>query len=165
MWTYHYVERIVELSLPPIFSYYIYDNEKYYPGEPVDIHIQSLLNIIQEYNFFNYHQKGVMGTCQCFVVMVNILFPYMACNFFHMRFWFVVKYVLDYPRCLNTSWYQARTLFLRCAGIKMMYLCFRSIFPCFYNNSKCVALWCSFFIFCFRLYPARNVVVFLLIFG
>ena len=34
----------------PQFLYNIYDNEKYYPGGPVNIHIQSLMNIIQEYN-------------------------------------------------------------------------------------------------------------------
>ena len=27
----------------PGFLYNIYDNEKYYPGEPVNIHIQSLI--------------------------------------------------------------------------------------------------------------------------
>ena len=36
---YHYVEIIGELSLPLIFLYNIYDHQKYYPGEPVNIHI------------------------------------------------------------------------------------------------------------------------------
>ena len=44
---YPYVERIGELSLPLILSDNIYDREKNYPGEPVNIHIQSLINIIQ----------------------------------------------------------------------------------------------------------------------
>ena len=32
------------------FLYNIYDHEKYYPGKPVNLHIQSLINIIQENN-------------------------------------------------------------------------------------------------------------------
>ena len=43
---YHYVERIWRIIITPDFSYNIYNNEKYYPGEPVNIHIQSLINII-----------------------------------------------------------------------------------------------------------------------
>ena len=48
---YHYVERIGEFWLPPIFLYNIYNHEKYYPGELCIIHIQSLINIIQENNW------------------------------------------------------------------------------------------------------------------
>ena len=47
---YHYVERIEELFLPLICSYNIYDHQKYDPGKPVNIHIQPLMNIIQENN-------------------------------------------------------------------------------------------------------------------
>ena len=47
---YHYIERIWRILVTPDFSYKKYDNEKYYPGEPVNIHIQSLINIIQENN-------------------------------------------------------------------------------------------------------------------
>ena len=36
---YHYVERIWRIIYPPDFTYKIYDHEKYYPGEPVNIHI------------------------------------------------------------------------------------------------------------------------------
>ena len=36
--------------LSPLFLYNIYDNEKYYTGEPVNIHIKYLINIIQENN-------------------------------------------------------------------------------------------------------------------
>ena len=36
---YRYVDRIGELLLSPIFLYNIYDHEKYYPGEPFNIHI------------------------------------------------------------------------------------------------------------------------------
>ena len=45
---YRYFERVGELSLHPFFWYNIYNNEKYYPGEPVSINIQSLINILQE---------------------------------------------------------------------------------------------------------------------
>ena len=37
---YHYVERIWGILVTPNFLYNIYDNEIYYPGEPVNIHIQ-----------------------------------------------------------------------------------------------------------------------------
>ena len=55
---YHYVERIGELSLPPIFLYSIYDNEKYDPGKPFNIHIQLLIIIIQEKNRLITTKKG-----------------------------------------------------------------------------------------------------------
>ena len=55
---YYYVERIVEFSLPPIFLYKIYGREKYYPGESVHIHIQPLLNIIQDTNMVITTKKG-----------------------------------------------------------------------------------------------------------
>ena len=54
----HHVEIIVELSLPPIFLYEIYDHEKYYPGEPVSIHIYLLINIIQKNNCVIATEKG-----------------------------------------------------------------------------------------------------------
>ena len=37
---YHYVERNCRILVTPNFVYNIYDNEKQYPGEPVNIHIQ-----------------------------------------------------------------------------------------------------------------------------
>ena len=46
----HYVDRIWIIIVTPDFSYNIYKNENYYPGEPVDIHIQSLIHINQEKN-------------------------------------------------------------------------------------------------------------------
>ena len=48
---YHYVERIGELSLPPIFHTTYTIIKKYHPCEPVNIHIQSLINIIRENNW------------------------------------------------------------------------------------------------------------------
>ena len=48
---YHYIEIVRELLLTPIFLYNINDHEKCYPGEPVNINKQSLINIIQENNW------------------------------------------------------------------------------------------------------------------
>ena len=42
----HYIERIWRIPAIPIFLYNIYDNKKYYPGDPGNILIQSIINII-----------------------------------------------------------------------------------------------------------------------
>ena len=55
---YHYVEIIWRILVIPNFLYNKYDNEKYYPGEPVNIHIQLLLNIIQDNNTEITTKKG-----------------------------------------------------------------------------------------------------------
>ena len=55
---YHYVERIEEFLLPLIFLNTVYYHEKYYPGEPVNILIQLLMNIVQETNQVITTQKG-----------------------------------------------------------------------------------------------------------
>ena len=55
---YHYVKRIRRILVIPDFSYNIYAHEKYYPGEPVNIHIQSLINIIQDNNRVITTKKG-----------------------------------------------------------------------------------------------------------
>ena len=55
---YRYVERIGEFLLPPIFSNNIYDNEKNYPYEPVNMNIVSLINIIQDNNRIINAKKG-----------------------------------------------------------------------------------------------------------
>ena len=52
---YHYVERIL---VTPNFSYDIYDHEKYYSGEPVNINIQSFISITQEINWVITTKKG-----------------------------------------------------------------------------------------------------------
>ena len=44
---YHYVERIWIILVTPNSSYNIYNNENF-PGEQVNIHIQPLINIIQD---------------------------------------------------------------------------------------------------------------------
>ena len=67
---YHYVERIREFSLPPIFLYNIYDREKYYTDEPVNIHIKYLTNIIQYKNWL-ITTKMIRINCQYYVVMDN----------------------------------------------------------------------------------------------
>ena len=36
---YHCIERIWTIIVTPNFLYNIYDHEKYYPGEPFNIHI------------------------------------------------------------------------------------------------------------------------------
>ena len=55
---YHYVERIWRILVTPkIFITYTIIN-KYYPGEPVSIHIQSLIHIIQENNWAITTKKG-----------------------------------------------------------------------------------------------------------
>ena len=55
---YIYVEIIWRILVTPNFVYNIYKNEKYYPGEPFNIHIKSLVNIIQEKNWVIATQKG-----------------------------------------------------------------------------------------------------------
>ena len=58
MLIYHYVDIIGEFLLPLFFSYNMYDHQKYYPGEPVNINIQSLINTIQEDNWAIINKKG-----------------------------------------------------------------------------------------------------------
>ena len=55
---YHYIERIWRIIVTPNFLYNIYDHEKYYPGEPVNIHIQSLINCIKEKKWVITTKKG-----------------------------------------------------------------------------------------------------------
>ena len=55
---YHYVERVGEFSLSLICSYSMYDHQKYYPGEPVTIHIRSLINMTQEENCLITTKRG-----------------------------------------------------------------------------------------------------------
>ena len=47
-----------ELSLPPIFCITFTTMCNYYPGEPVNIHIQSLINIMQDNNRVITTKKG-----------------------------------------------------------------------------------------------------------
>ena len=44
---------------------------RYYPGEPVNINIQSLINIILKKKMGNYHQKRVRVNYDYFVIMEN----------------------------------------------------------------------------------------------
>ena len=55
---YLYVEIFWRILFTPNFLYNIYDNEKYYPGEPINIHIQSLINTIHEKNWVITTKKG-----------------------------------------------------------------------------------------------------------
>ena len=52
------LRELVEFSVPPIFHITYTIMEKYYPGEPDNIHIQLLINIIQENNFLITTKKG-----------------------------------------------------------------------------------------------------------
>ena len=54
----HYIERIWRILVTPNFLYNIYDDEKYYPVEPVNMHIQLLINIIQKNNLVITTKKG-----------------------------------------------------------------------------------------------------------
>ena len=55
---YHYVERIWIILVAPIFNIIYIIINLYYPGEPVNIHIQSLINSIQENNRVITTKKG-----------------------------------------------------------------------------------------------------------
>ena len=55
---YHYIERILRILVTPNFSYNIYDNEKYYMDETVNIHIKSFIKSIQEKNRVITTKKG-----------------------------------------------------------------------------------------------------------
>ena len=58
MVVYHYVDRIWIILVTPNFLHNIYDREKYYPGEPVNVYIQSLINIIQVNSWLITIKKG-----------------------------------------------------------------------------------------------------------
>ena len=73
---YHYVEIIVELFLPSICSYNIYDLQNIFPGEPVYIHMQSLINIIQENNSVSYHLKKRKGKLPLLCGSREVLIPF-----------------------------------------------------------------------------------------
>ena len=58
MLIYHYIERIwIILGTPNFCVTYLITN-KYYPGQPVNIHIQSIINIIQENNWVVTTKNG-----------------------------------------------------------------------------------------------------------
>ena len=55
---YHYVERIWRILVTPVFCITYMIINKYYPGEPVNINIQPLINIIKENNWVITTKKG-----------------------------------------------------------------------------------------------------------
>ena len=71
---YHDIERIWRILVAPNFCYDICNHEKYYPGEPVNIHKQSLINIIQENNCVIATKKGKVKS-PLFCVNVEQLIP------------------------------------------------------------------------------------------
>ena len=74
---FHYVDRIGEFLLSPIFFNYICDHEKYYTDEPFNIHIQSFINIIKDNNRVVTTKKG-KGTLPLFCGNVERLIPIYA---------------------------------------------------------------------------------------
>ena len=54
----HYVEIILRVIVIPSFCITDMIMKKYYPGETFNIHIQSLINIIQENNWAITTKKG-----------------------------------------------------------------------------------------------------------
>ena len=67
---YYCVEIIWTILVAPNFLYNIYDQEKINPDEPVNIHMQSLINII-EYNNRLIETKKLKVNCDYFMVMEN----------------------------------------------------------------------------------------------
>ena len=55
---YHYSEKIWIILVSPIFLYNMYNHEKYYPNEPVIMHIKPLITIIQEKIWVIATKKG-----------------------------------------------------------------------------------------------------------
>ena len=55
---YHYVETICKIIVTPNFCITYIIANKYYPGGTVIIHMQPLIDIIQENNWVNTTQKG-----------------------------------------------------------------------------------------------------------
>ena len=54
----HYAENITRILITPIFCITYMTMKKYYPVEPVNIHIQPLMHIIQEKNWIITTKKG-----------------------------------------------------------------------------------------------------------
>ena len=55
---YYYIERIWGILVTTDLSYNIYDHENNYPDKPLNIYIQSLINIIQDKNWVITTKKG-----------------------------------------------------------------------------------------------------------
>ena len=54
---YHYVDRIWRIIVTPDFCIIYTITNKYYPGEPAHIHMQSFINIMQDKNRINTIKK------------------------------------------------------------------------------------------------------------
>ena len=79
-WKFNIMLRDLEnFLLPQFFSYNIYDNQKYYPGETVNIHIRSLINIIQDKNWV-ITTKKVKGKLPLFSGNGEQIIPFYANN-------------------------------------------------------------------------------------
>ena len=86
---YHYVEIIWRILVTPNFLYNIYNHEKNYPGEPANIHIQPLINIIPDNNWLITTKKG-KGKLPLFYGNVEQVIPIYAWG--HLRY--VARHIL-----------------------------------------------------------------------
>ena len=66
---YHYVQRIWRVLVTPLLFITYMTMNKYYPGEPINIHIQPLINIMQEKNWVITTKKRVRLNYHYFVVI------------------------------------------------------------------------------------------------
>ena len=73
---YHNVRRTLGILIVPIFLYNIQYHKKYYLGEPVNINIQSLINIIQGNNWVITTIKRLRLNYHYLVIIENWKFPY-----------------------------------------------------------------------------------------
>ena len=55
---YHYIERIGIILISPVFCIIYTIMKKYSPSQPVNIHIQSLINMIQDNNWLITTKQG-----------------------------------------------------------------------------------------------------------
>ena len=74
---YHYVEIFWRIIVTPEFCIAYMIMKKYYPVKPVNIHIQSLINMIQENNWVITTKKRVRINDHHFVVIENGQLPSM----------------------------------------------------------------------------------------
>ena len=106
---YHYVEIIGEFLLPSIFSCNIYNHENIYPGEPVYIHIQLLIMIIQENNRLIATKKGrvkLPSFCGNGERVIPFHDIFHVCNYLYLLNFFHICFFLEYLRAkllLSTS--------------------------------------------------------------
>ena len=75
---------------------------KYYPGEPVNINIKSLINIIQENNWVITTKKRVRVNYHYFVVMQNGQFPSMVPLISALHIFSFQSHIFQYLSIIST---------------------------------------------------------------